>query len=118
MVARPGPSREAVVALLTVARRWVDLPSVRAGSRAVEHVPGRNAEARRAYGRPRARTPTMRVANATMRATPDTARVATNSRIDCSRTLRIAWLSGSTEVKASIAPIVSFSWPDPSRERS
>jgi len=28
---------------------------------------GRNAEAERAYGRPRARTPTMSVANATMR---------------------------------------------------
>jgi hypothetical protein len=57
----------------------------------------------------------MSVANATMRATPATARVATNSRIDCSRTLRIAWLSGSTDVKASIASIVSVSRPDPSR---
>jgi hypothetical protein len=67
------------------------------------------------YGRPRARTPTMSVANATMRATPDTARVATNSRIDCSRTLRIARLSGSADVNASIASIVSVSRPDPSR---
>jgi hypothetical protein len=76
---------------------------------------GRNAEAGRAYGRPRARTPTTSVANATMRATPDTARVATNSHIDCSRTFRIAWLLGSTDVKASIASIVSVSRPDPSR---
>ncbi len=59
----------------------------------------------------------MSVANATM-SDAGHGEVATNSRIDCSRTLRIAWLSGSTEVKASIAPIVSFSWPDPSRERS